>query len=174
MTSPVTIVNDQSGARDACGRSVTSGWGTADRGGSWTLSGTLSRYSVGAGVGSVSLGAGAGVGAGLGFGLGQGHRLPYGVTTDKAPTGGRAVRVPRRAHRAGQVRVPRQALLASTGAAMAYITRAAAGAETSCGSAVVSGLTYTAGTKPKVRFHRPGGGRLTDDPSSHSLGAGPE
>ena len=51
-TTSVTVLGDPSVARDAFGRSVTGGWGTADRGGAWTLNGTLSRYSVAAGLGS--------------------------------------------------------------------------------------------------------------------------
>ena len=58
-TASVTVVGDPSVARDAFGRTVTGGWGSADRGGAWTLSGTLSRYAVAGGLGTVNLGAGA-------------------------------------------------------------------------------------------------------------------
>jgi len=37
---------------DAFGRSLATGWGSADLGGAWTLLGTASNYSVGSGVGA--------------------------------------------------------------------------------------------------------------------------
>ncbi|TDN90835.1 PKD domain-containing protein [Microbacterium sp. BK668] len=40
---------------DDFGRTVANGWGTADVGGGWTLTGTASRFAVAGGVGSMSL-----------------------------------------------------------------------------------------------------------------------
>ena len=47
-------------------------------------------------------------------------------------------------------------LLGSTGAVTAYVTRVDAGAETSLGSAAVTGLTYAPGTVVKVRLQATG------------------
>src|SRR5699024_250422 len=41
-------------AADSFGRSTSSGWGTADTGGAWSVTGTSSRFSVGSGVGTVT------------------------------------------------------------------------------------------------------------------------
>jgi PKD repeat protein len=155
-TASVTVVNDPSVARDAFGRSVTSGWGTADRGGAWTLSGTLSRYSVAAGVGSVSLGAGASAKPMLNTVSITDTDFSTVFTTDKAPTGGgQYVSLVGRAVPGGS-EYRAKLLLASTGAVTAYLTRVDAGTEVSLGSAVVSGLTYTAGSKLQVRFQAVG------------------
>lgn len=40
---------------DDFGRTVTNGWGTADVGGAWTLTGTNTRFAVGSGVGMLRL-----------------------------------------------------------------------------------------------------------------------
>ncbi len=45
-------------ASDAFARTIASGWGTADKGGTWTLSGLASKYSVAAGTGSMIAKAG--------------------------------------------------------------------------------------------------------------------
>ena len=77
-------------------------------------------------------------------------------TTDKAPTGGgQYVSLVGRAV-AGGSEYRGKLLLASTGAVTAYVSRVDAGTEVSLGSAAVSGLTYTAGTKYQVRFQAVG------------------
>ena len=155
-TTSVTVAGDPSVARDAFGRSVTGGWGTADRGGAWTLSGTLSRYSVAAGAGSVSLGAGSSAKPMLNAVSITDTDFSTVFTTDKAPTGGgQYVSLVGRAVTGGS-EYRAKLLLASTGAVTAYLTRVDAGTEVSLGSAVVPGLTYTAGTKLQVRFQAVG------------------
>ncbi|MCU1438900.1 MAG: domain containing protein [Naasia sp.] len=58
VTRNVTIATTGSGlARDTFGRTLGSGWGSAEAGGPWTVSGTSSRYSVGDGVGRILLDA---------------------------------------------------------------------------------------------------------------------
>lgn len=53
-------------ASDGFGRTVAGGWGTADVGGAWTVSGLASRYSVTSGYGAVDVPAGATLGGTLG------------------------------------------------------------------------------------------------------------
>ncbi|HEX6246478.1 MAG TPA: PKD domain-containing protein [Nocardioidaceae bacterium] len=70
VTHPVTVT-DPSGeptafAEDSFERTVTGGWGTADTGGPWSLTGVASLFSVSAGKGQVSLDAGRAPGAFLG------------------------------------------------------------------------------------------------------------
>ncbi len=155
-STSVTVVNDPSVARDAFGRTVTGGWGTADRGGAWTLSGTLSRYSVASGAGSVSLGAGSSAKPMLNAVSITDTDFRAVVTTDKAPTGGgQYVSLAGRAVPGGS-EYRAKLLLASTGAVTAYLTKVDAGTEVSLGSAVVPGVSYTAGTKLQVRFQAVG------------------
>ena len=155
-TTSVTVAGDPSVARDAFGRTATGAWGTADRGGAWTLSGTLSRYSVAAGAGSVSLGAGASAKPMLNSVSITDTDFSSVFTTDKAPTGGgQYVSLVARAV-AGGSEYRGKLLLASTGAVTAYVSRVDAGTEVSLGSATVAGLTFTAGTKYQVRFQAVG------------------
>lgn len=46
-------------ASDGFGRTVTGGWGSADTGGPWTLSGTATAFSVAGGAGVVAIGPGS-------------------------------------------------------------------------------------------------------------------
>ncbi|WP_377644494.1 PKD domain-containing protein [Oryzobacter terrae] len=155
-TASVTVVGDPSAARDAFGRTVTGGWGAADKGGAWTLSGTLSRYSVAGGLGTVNLGVGASATARLTSVAIQDTEITTTVTTDKAPTGGgQYVSVIARSV-AGGSEYRGKLLLGSTGAVTAYVTRVDAGVETALGSATVTGVTYTPGTVLKVRVQATG------------------
>ena len=61
VTKTVTVTAPQGPtvlAADAFGRTSSNGWGAADSGGSWTVAGTPSRYSVGAGTGVTQVPAG--------------------------------------------------------------------------------------------------------------------
>jgi large repetitive protein len=42
-------------ASDDFGRTVTNGWGTADQGGAWTVTGNTANFKVGSGVGTITL-----------------------------------------------------------------------------------------------------------------------
>jgi PKD repeat protein len=42
-------------ASDDFGRTATNGWGTADQGGAWTVTGTKANFKVGSGVGTITL-----------------------------------------------------------------------------------------------------------------------
>ncbi|MFG2900983.1 hypothetical protein ACGFZH_28340 [Streptomyces zaomyceticus] len=54
----MTVTGITQGAADAFGRTVASGWGSADTGGAWTSTGgSAADYSVGSGVGSHTLGS---------------------------------------------------------------------------------------------------------------------
>ena len=74
-------------AADLFGRTVTTGWGTADQGGNWTVSGTASRYAVAAGVGSMTAKAGETVSALLPAVASSDTDLAVTVTTDKLAGG---------------------------------------------------------------------------------------
>ncbi len=59
VTHSVTVTAPAQGgvvAADAFGRSLATGWGSADTGGAWTLSGSASLFAVAGGVGTISVG----------------------------------------------------------------------------------------------------------------------
>jgi PKD repeat protein len=148
-------------ATDAFGRTVTSGWGTADRGGAWTVSGTASRYSVGGGTAAVVLAAGSSARPLLPS-VAQGDTEVSAVaTTDKAPTGGGQYISLLARSQAGGSEYRGKVLLASTGAVTAFLARVDGTTETSLGSAVVSGLTYAPGTQLRIRLQATGSAPTT-------------
>lgn len=78
---PVTL------AADAFERTVTGGWGSADRGGTWTTSGSASVWSVATGTGRAVLAAGAGARATLPVNA-RDSSTRFTLRTDKTPSGG--------------------------------------------------------------------------------------
>src|SRR5690606_7159070 len=74
--------------QDAFGRTVSSGWGSADVGGAWTVSGTASNYSVSGGEGRISLTAGGGRTASLSSVSQSSADVTARLSLDKAMTGG--------------------------------------------------------------------------------------
>ncbi|WP_439591356.1 PKD domain-containing protein [Microbacterium sp.] len=57
ITKQVTVTAPVGGvvARDAFGRTVVGGWGTADQGGAWTVSGVPAQFSVSSGAGVMNV-----------------------------------------------------------------------------------------------------------------------
>jgi PKD repeat protein len=85
VTDPVVTAY----AADAFGRTVANGWGTADLGGTYTLTGTAANFSVGAGVASIVLPAAGALRSALLAGVSaQDVDIKVRVSTDKLPTGG--------------------------------------------------------------------------------------
>ena len=74
-------------AADAFGRTLTSGWGTADAGGAWAI-GTASKYSVSAGLGRTVVTAGQTNAAMLPAVSSTDTDLRVTTSVDKMPTGG--------------------------------------------------------------------------------------
>ena len=153
-TAPVAaaLVDDQ------FARAVSSGWGTAPTGGTWTVSGTPANYAVGGGVATVKVAAGGGPVAALPqvVAAGSDVRLAFGL--DKVPTGSGlhlstlARRIPGTGAYLAKTRVT------SAGAVSLELTRtAAAGGEVSLQPAVaVSGLALTPGDLLNVRVQASG------------------
>ena len=79
---PVTVL-----AADAYGRTLASGWGSADTGGAWTFSGSATNLSVGSGVGQVRLAAGSGPWLALAGVSSSSTDLSTTIALDKVPTG---------------------------------------------------------------------------------------
>jgi PKD repeat protein len=88
-TQQVTVATAVSGAiaQDSFQRTTTSGWGTANVGGAWTVSGGATHFSTSGGVGIQSTPAGSTLTASLGSVSSTSTDVLSTVTTDKVPTG---------------------------------------------------------------------------------------
>jgi PKD repeat protein len=139
-------------AADAFGRSVTGGWGTADTGGGWSLTGAPSGFSVVSGAGLMTVTrAGSGLAAYLGGVSSAGTDVAVTVWSDKVANGvGEFVSVlGRRTATGDDYRA--KVKVALDGVVTAYLSRVSAGAETPLTSGTVSGLTYAAGDHLRIR-----------------------
>lgn len=153
VTKSVTVGAATTGttlAQDAFGRTVASGWGSADTGGAWTTSASGSTLSVGGGDGRQSVPAGRTVTAKLAAVSNQDTDTTVQVWSDALPTGGGSyVSVIARSTSGGDYRA--RVKLLSTGAVQTTITSVVNGTETVLGSAATPSITYTAGAKLNVR-----------------------
>jgi PKD repeat protein len=141
-------------AADAFERSVTSGWGTADRGGAWTMTGSSAISSVTGGVGQLSGGIGRTVSATLGAVSGQDLAVQAEVTLPQAATGtGTWVSLGGRKVGSTDHRVTLR--FQSTGVVDVRLDRTVDGAETVLATQRLAG-TYTPGTALTVRLELEG------------------
>ena len=148
VTAPV----DPAYAKDAFGRTTANGWGSADLGGAWTVSGTASRWSVGNGVGSVNLTAGNGGTANLPSVSKTDTEVAATLSTSKVATGGGQYLsvIARQFSTNNDYRSKLQ--VRSDGTVTVVLTKMVAGAETALSSTVVlPGVTVAANDKLRVR-----------------------
>jgi PKD repeat protein len=141
-------------ASDDFGRTVASGWGTADQGGAWTVS-SASSFAVDGSTGKVTLSAAGSLRtATLGSVSSDDTDMQLAVSFDKPATGGGYYLslVGRKVSGAGDYRAKMHVL--STGQVKIAITRAdTTGAETIIAAeTTIAGLTYTAGDSLSVRM----------------------
>ena len=152
LSRDVTVVALNAFAQDTFGRNLTSGWGSADLGGAWTVGGVATRWSVSGGLGRVSLNAGDGYTASLPSISSTDNQYELAVTTDKVPTGGGQYisvlgrRVTSTADYRAKIR------FAATGATAVWLTRNEGATETVLTSLTVPGLVYNAGETMKVKL----------------------
>jgi PKD repeat protein len=164
-TREVTVADTPAGpvtvAADAFGRTVASGWGTADTGGAWTHSGSGTTPSVADGSGRLALAVGRTGQLRLGTVSEQDVDLTSTMWVETMPTGGGvyladSVRVNGSNEYRGRVRI------LADGSTQISITRVDAGTETTVSSSVaVAGLTYTAGKKLNLRTEAVGSNPTT-------------
>ncbi len=139
-------------ASDAFGRTVSNGWGTADTGGPWTVTGTASQYSVSGGQGVITLPtAGTGRSAYLGNVSATDADVSAGIRLDKlANVTGLFVGTIGR--RVGTSEYRCKIKVAPDGGVTIYLTRVVGGAETTVQSTPVAGLSYAAGQRLNTRL----------------------
>lgn len=156
-TAPTPVVL----ASDDFTRSVASGWGSADLGGSWTVNGSSSNASVAGGRGSLRMGAaGSGPSIYLGPVSSDDTDLLVSFSLDKLPVGGtsgvdQGIQV-RRVAGAGDYRA-KVRVLPSGAVRLGLYATGSTGAQTPVvAESVVPGLTAAAGVQYDVRVRAVG------------------
>ena len=145
-------------ATDAFGRTVSNGWGSADTGGAWTLSGAASLHSVSGGAGRLTANPGATPRVRLDDVSGRDVDVSQVVSLDRLSDTGTAL-VWVSARTSGWTsEYQAQARISQTGGVTLRIVRRLAAGDTSLANVVVPGLTYTAGTKLHLRLLAEGEG----------------
>ena len=152
LTKPLTVTTGPL-AQDTFTRTVTGGWGTANTGGAWTLSGSTSLFAVGSGVGTMSMsGAGKGAAAALGSVSSTDTDVQMQFALDKASTGGGQYvsLVGRGISFTSDYRT--KVVVSKTSTVEVTLSRIVGGTETELSSVVLPGVTYTPGTLYSVRM----------------------
>lgn len=148
-------------ALDTFGRTVTSGFGAAEQGGSWTRNGSASLFAVANGQGTITPNRGAGPSAYLGSVSSDRTDSRMSVSLDKIASGSGAY-----IWLAGRRISASDAYLAkvnvtSSGAIRLDVTRLSGGAETSLNGLVVPGIRYVPETQLRLRLQVSGAAPTT-------------
>jgi PKD repeat protein len=148
----VTAAQAQVLAQDAFGRTTTSGWGTADQGGAWTLTDGPTRYKVTGGVGQISVPTpGTGPGAILGSVSSTSIDSQVELAVDPRPSGGGAhLWLLGRGTLSNGYR--ERVTVSGTGAVTLNVSRWSGGAETVLQSVSVPAITYADGDSLTLRM----------------------
>lgn len=137
-------------ASDAFGRTVSGGWGDADQGGTWGLTGTATDFSVGSGAGQVSAAAGLSREASLALAA-NGVNVRGLVSVDRLPVGGNAFAYVD-ADLLGSSAYRATIRVAATGVVYVQLRDSLNGIEAAVAPEVNSGLHATPGTPIAFRF----------------------
>ena len=149
VTKAVTVTSVI--AADAFGRTTSSGWGTADTGGPWSVTGTASRFSVGGGVGTVNVEAAAvGPTAYLNSVSQANVNAVVDASVSQSSGGGSYVELIGRHTGTSDYRL--KVLYRADGTVQALISKVVSGTDTTLKSLVIPSLTYTPGTPLRIRF----------------------
>ena len=149
VTKAVTITGVV--AADAFGRTTSNGWGTADTGGPWSVTGTTSRFSVGSGAGTVNVEAAAvGPTAYLNSVSQANVNAVVDASVSQSSGGGSYVELIGR--HAGTSDYRLKVLYRADGTVQGIISKVVSGTDTTLKSLVIPSLTYTPGTPLRIRF----------------------
>ncbi len=147
-------------AADQFTRSVSNGWGTADTGGAWSVTGATSRYAVGSGRASATLAAGASVMPTLPAVSEVDLDLVADFALSLAPSGNWQ-QFGFLARRQGTSDYRCKAQWASSGVITLIVSKVVSNSETTLASVNITGLTYSTGDWLTVRFSVLGSGTTT-------------
>ena len=154
-SSPVTVIGPPGGlfASDMFSRAVTNGWGTADLGGAWSLSGGATNFSVAGGGGRLSMVPGSSRSATLNAVQQSSVEITTRLSFDRAQTGGGTSIsvIGRRVTASNAYRL--KIRVQPNGAVTAQLVRVVSGAVTIIQSGpAVPGISWTQGEKLRVRL----------------------
>ena len=158
VTAPQPPAAGEPFAADAFGRTVTAGWGSADRGGAWTIGGSTASPQVD-GAGQLTGGAGRSARATL-AGVSQRDLVVQAdIVLPQAPTGGGSY-ISLAGRRIGTSDYRATLRFQASGAVDLRLDRMVSGAETVLRTVRLPG-TYTAGSALTVRLELTGSGTTT-------------
>lgn len=144
-------------AADQFARSASNGWGTADTGGAWSVTGATSRYAVGSGRASATLAAGVSVIPTLPAVSEVDLDLVADFALSLTPSGNWQ-QFGFLARRQGTSDYRCKAKCASSGVITLIVSKVVSNSETTLASVTIDGLTYTAGDWLTVHFSVVGSG----------------
>ncbi len=156
VTNPVTVASQgviAPFATDSFGRTVASGWGTADSGGAWTISGGAANFAANGGTGNIILAtAGMSAASSLTTVTSTDTEVRAAVALNQAQTGGGTYVsvIGRRISSTSDYRVKLK--FASTGVVTEVLESNVGGTETALKTVTVPGVTYTPGMVLNVRL----------------------
>ena len=154
-SSPVTVIGSPGGlyAADTFSRAVTNGWGTAELGGTWTLSGGATNFSVAGGAGRLSMVPGSTTSATLNAVQQGSIEIATMLSFDKAQTGGGTYISVIGRRVSASVAYQLKIRVQPNGIVTPQIVRVVNGAETIIQSGpTVPGVSWTQGKKVRVRL----------------------
>jgi PKD repeat protein len=168
ISQPVTVTSAGGGgtpttyAADAFGRTLSGGWGSADTGGSWTVSSAPS-FSVAAGAGAIAQAANASPSAYLNGLAGLTDTdSTVDVAIDKIPTGSSGSDyLYLAARRVGTSEYELRARVLSSGSVQVQLIKQTSGTAKGLAGAVTLPGTYTAGTVLHLRLDVAGSSSVT-------------
>ena len=154
--SPAAVTSSTLAA-DTFTRTVTNGWGTAETGGAWTVTGSASRYAVNGTAGTgVLAAASTNLQAQLAtFSATDVNEVADFSLTAAATGGGTTVGL--LAHRTGTSDYRAKIKFVAGGAVTLSVSRVVSNTETVLGSVTIAGLTYNVGDSLRLRFVVTGG-----------------
>jgi len=158
ITKTVTATAPVFFAKDSFTRTLATGWGTADVGGPWSVTGAATNYSVANGVGSIKAPVGGSSTAFINSVQKTDSELLATVALDKAQTGGGTYLslFGRRVNSTNDYRAKLRYL--PTGEITMTLAKTVAGTETTLTGGKIAGLTYAPGNLLNVRFDVTGTG----------------
>ena len=143
-------------AADAFGRTIAGGWGNADTGGAWALSGGNTNFAVNNGSGAMTITAGQSKMALLNSVSTAANDSRVTVTADKPATGGGWFSSLLGRTAANNTDYRAKIKVASNGAVTLYLTRTVSGAETNLAQINIGGLTLTSNDPIVLRLRLEG------------------
>lgn len=148
-------------ASDQFGRTVAAGLGSADQGGSWTLTGAASLYTVGGGVGTIKAAiAGAGPQAFLPTITARDTDAQVAFSIDKAPTGG-GFYVYLASRHIGNSDYRLKIQVPASGVATLTLVKVVNNTETVITTKAIAGLTVAVGDVVRLKLRVTGSGTTT-------------